>query len=507
MATPAPAPTNAMKPVITSFAVLVSFVLIAWFNGDLLETLGVQALSQTRKIMFYALQCSIWLSGAYFLNTLVNQIFWDRIFSPMLGGAKVPRLLKNVTGILIFGIAITGIVGLVFQKSIAGIWATSGVIGIVLGLALQSMIRDIFVGLAVNIDKPYSIGDFITVHPHTLLKGAGVRGIVQEINWRTTKILTPDKNIIYVPNSVIGASVLTNHSQPGRMTQIEIKITLPFNIDPVRAKRILTAATLAVTGEKGPVLASPPPFIRIAATAQDGIEYRVRFPANGAPGPAKNAVLTSIMQHMHQAGLSLSSQQYDVFLANMPQRSLEGTTVQDRLSLLQRMEIFAPLLADELLFIAESALPGKLQREQVLFAAGTESTEQDYSMYVLVEGLLHVSMDIGNNDVMVRVGQIEPGQFFGEMSLLTGVPRSATISAATDALVYEITQKSMAELLQKRPELMSNLSEVMAARKLRNENANNQQSRKEQEDAKASLADQLFSSMKNMFGKIWSQPR
>lgn len=497
---------NTVRPIITSFLVLFGFVLVAWFDGDLLENFGVQALSQTRKILFYSLQCAIWLSGAYFFNTLVNYIFWDRIFARILSDAKVPRLLKNVTGIIIFFIAVTGIVGMVFNKPITGIWATSGVIGIVVGLALQSMIRDIFVGLAVNIDKPYAIGDFITVHPHTLLKGAGMRGIVQEINWRTTKILTPDKNVVYVPNSVIGASVLTNHSQPDRMTQIEITLNLPFNTDPQRASRVLMAATLAVAKDKGPVLTKPAPQIRIANTSPDGIEFRVRFPANGAPGPAKNALLTSILQHMHQAGMSLLSQQYDVFVANMPQRSLEGTTVQDRLGLLRRMEMFAPLTEEELQFIAESALPGQLKLNDVLFTAGTESADHDYSMYVLVEGLLHVSMDIGHNNEMVRVGQVEPGQFFGEMSLLTGVPRSATITAATDALVYEITQKSMAELLQKRPVLMNRLSEVMAERRLRNENTHQQQSRQEQEAAKASLANQLFSSMKNMFGRIWSQP-
>ncbi len=491
------------QPVLRSLLVLLVLLGIAWFTGDLLFDLSEQAISQSQKVLYYTLQCAIWLSGAYFINTLFNLVFWDRLFSAMLGDAQVPRLLKNVTGIIIFSIAITGIVGVVFQKPVTGIWATSGVVGIVVGLALQSMIRDIFVGLAVNIDKPYAIGDFITLHPTSLLKGAGVRGLVQEITWRTTKLLTPESNILYVPNSVIGASILTNHSAPTNPSEFEVSITLGFNTDTARAKRILQAAALAVAADSGPVLASPAPKVRIASAKPEGIEYRIIFMAARSPGPAKDAVLSSVLEHMHQAGLSPSYPQRDLYVARMPQRALEGTSVQDRVNLLRRMEIFTPLTQEELQFLVETAIRRDIPQEQNLFIEGAEQAAQDYSMYVLVEGLLHVF--IAQEEKRLRVGQIVPGEFFGEMSLLTGVPRSATITTVTDAVVYEITQKAMAELLHRRPELMSRLSDVMAERKLRNEQASDQQSADSQDAARSSLAAQLFGSMKNMFGRVWSQ--
>ena len=139
------------------------------------------------------------------------------------------------------------------------------------------------------------------------------------------------------------------------------------------------------------------------------------------------------------------------------------------------------------------------------FSAGTENAEQVYSMFVLVEGLLYVSMDVAGDGKLVKVGQVTPGQFFGEMSLLTGVPRSATITATTDAVIYEITQASMAELLRSRPEVMEKLSLMMAERRLRNEQTKDHQSGLPDEDATASLASQLFASMKGVFGRIWSQ--
>ena len=92
-------PNPNLRPIITSFLVLASLLGLAYFNGDLLSDLSAQALSQSRKILLYSLQCAIWLSGAYFINTLVNQIFWDRFFAAMFNSNKVPRLLKNVTGV------------------------------------------------------------------------------------------------------------------------------------------------------------------------------------------------------------------------------------------------------------------------------------------------------------------------------------------------------------------------------------------------------------------------
>lgn len=493
-----------LRPVVRSSLILLTFLGTAWFSGDLLTNLSEQAISQSQKVLFYSLQCAIWFSGAYFVNTIINAIFWDRLFARMFNTSQVPRLLKNVTGIFVFAIAVTGIVGVVFQKSITGIWATSGVVGIVLGLALQSMIRDIFVGLAVNIDKPYAIGDFITVHPPALIKGAGVRGVVKEINWRTTKLYTPENSTLYIPNSVIGASVLTNHSVPESASEFDISITLSFNTDTQRARRILLAAALAVTSDKGPVLRKPAPKVRLVSATPEGIEYRIVFMAARGPGPAKDAILASVLHHMHQAGLSPSYPQRDLYLARMPQRAMEGSSVADRVCLLRRMDIFSPLTEDELLFLVETAIRRDIPHNEPVFTSGTECPDQNYSMFVLVEGLLQVAIE--QEDQLKPVGQIVPGEFFGEMSLLTGVPRSATITAVTDTVMYEITQKAMAELLQRRPELMTRLSEMMAERKLRNERAGESVSIAAQDAARASLTDQLFSSMKNMFGRIWSQP-
>lgn len=501
MAEHSPAVGNPYRPIITSFLVLSSFLLMAYFSGDLLEELGLQALSQFQAILYYSLQCAIWLSGAYFINAVFNYIFWDRLVAAALGD-RVPRLLKNVTGIIIYAVGITGIVAFVFEKPITGIWATSGVVGVVLGLALQSMIRDIFVGLAVNIDKPYTIGNWIMVHPSNMTKG--LTGRVEEINWRTTRLLTSAGNTMYIPNSVMGVSIVTNYSAPDSTSEIELNLLLAFSVNPERARRILLAAATAVAG-KGVILADPPPKVRINAATSDGIEYRIIAMMNSSPGKARDALLTSVLDHLHKAGLTLAYPQQDIYHTTMPQRSFDGTSVQDRINLLSRIELFAAMEEPELAFLAEHSRPTVVKQGQAIFTAGAEHPEQDYAMYVLVEGLLYATVTHETDGKAVRVGQVTPGQFFGEISLLTGVPRSATITAATDSVIYEITQATMAELLKNRPEIMENLSQVMAERRLRNESTLQSLSGQAQEEARASMARQLLDTMSGMFGKIWSR--
>ncbi len=457
------------RPIIISFLLLLILLTAAYFSGDLLKTMGLQALTQSQRVFHYSLQCAIWLSGAYFINTLVNYIVWDRIIAPALG-EPVPRLLKNVTGILVYAIAVTGIIGVVFERSITGIWATSGAVGIVLGLALQSTIRDVFIGLAVNIDKPYTIGNWIVIHPSNMSKG--MTGQVQEVNWRTTRLVTSEGNSVIIPNSLIGASIITNYSTPESHSEIELNLRLAFTVDAERARRILLAAATAVATDKI-IMSDPAPKVRINSASAEGIEYRIICVMCASPGKAKDALLTSVLDHLYQAGLSLAYPQQDIYFANMPQRSLDGTSVQDRVNLLRRIEIFAPMDEQELTFLAEKSVPTTIEQGQAVFHAGTENPLHDYSMYVLVEGLLYANVTTEDDGKIVRVGQITPGQFFGEISLLTGVPRSATITAATTAVIYEITQATMAELLKNRPEIMENLSLVMADRRLRNEAALN----------------------------------
>jgi len=414
-----------IRRLFIPFVIFTTFVTLALFSEDLLARFGAEAVSQTRRVASYALQVGIWLASAFFLNRLIVVFFWDALVRRAIGG-PVPRLLKDVVAAVIYLIAISGIVAFVFQQSVTGIWATSGVIGIVLGFALRSLILDVFTGLAINVDRPYRIGDWIMMHGRQ--PDVHIIGKVVELNWRTTRLRTADNNLVVVPNSVIGQTVITNFMQPDPKSRLELTFCLDFAVPAERALRVLTAAVKAVTGGKGMPLEEPAPKVRIKEITELGVEYRVRYwviPADLSPNKSRHIVIGSVLNHLKQAGLTLVYPKRDVFHEQMPQRQLDAASLKDRTALLSRIELFQHLSDDELATLAESVHQRHYEPGDTLIRRGDPGD----SMFVLVEGLVYVFA--GDDGTEVKVAQIVPGQFFGEMSLLTGEARSATVTAAS----------------------------------------------------------------------------
>jgi hypothetical protein len=183
---------DAMKRLAVPLGLFTLFAGMALFRRDLLTEFGAEAVSQTVRVGAYVLQIGIWLTSAFLLNRLIGVFFWDLMVAKALDG-PVPRLLKDVLGILIYLVAFSGIVKFVFEQPVTGIWATSGAVGIVVGFSLRSMILDIASGLAVNIDRPYRIGDWIMLHERQ--PELRIVGCVQQINWRTTRLRTTKNNL------------------------------------------------------------------------------------------------------------------------------------------------------------------------------------------------------------------------------------------------------------------------------------------------------------------------
>ena len=172
-----------------------AFAAGALFAPDLLDRIGAGGL-RLRELLGNGIHIGLWLSGAYLIVRLLNHLLWEGFVARLIE-RPVPRLLRDSLAIVVFLLAVAGIVGLEFGQPVIGIWATSGAIGIVLGIALRSIILDIFTGLAVNFDHSYRIGDWIELVERAL---PPIRGKVVEINWRTTRLETEDKRTMVVPN-------------------------------------------------------------------------------------------------------------------------------------------------------------------------------------------------------------------------------------------------------------------------------------------------------------------
>jgi small-conductance mechanosensitive channel/CRP-like cAMP-binding protein len=475
-------------PPLLLFALLA---VAAANQDDLLHRFSSDALQQAQLVFRYGLQVAIWLSAAYLVNRLILVFAWDGLVHRALGFSP-PRLLSDVTGAVVYLIAITGIVGVVFQQPITGFWATSGVVGLVIGLALRNVILDVFIGLAVNVDRPYHLGDFIMLQ-------TGQVGRVVEINWRTTRVETNEGNTIIVPNSRIGDMVVTNFSKPNTCAEFELLFSLDFSVPSDRVLRVLTAAAMAVTGNGILEDEEHEPKARIKAISHEGVEYKLKYWVDCAkvgPGKARHRVLESVLDGFHQAGLAPSQPKQDLFYAPMPNRQLDTRSLADRMELLSRIELFSTLEQSDLETLALDLNQLYIDSGQKVITQG----EPGDSMFIVIEGLLHVLIDFQGAGQQTRVGHVRAGEFFGEMSMLTGEPRTATVAAATDTLIYQITKADMDTIFLQRPELAEHMSHVVAKRKLANDAAYLRATAVEKEQQQATLARQILHRIRTFFG-------
>lgn len=450
-----------------------------------------QAKDLTQRIIFYAIGISLGLSIAWLVVRLIEVVVW-RLLELRLR-ANIPRLLKDIVAATVFLIAGFMIVGLVFKQSVTGIWATSGIVSLVVGFALKNMIADVFCGIALNVDQPFKIGQWIKVHPRGM---EAIEGAVLEISWRSTRMRTMGHNLVVVPNSEISSMLITNYSEPDTKCRFDIPFSLDFEVPATRAIRVLLAGAKAASG----VLETPSPTVNANKVSGRGVEYMVRFwmkPAELNPEVVRHTVITNILKHLHQAGITLAYEKHDIFYAEMPPRQLDR--LNDRGKLVKRIEIFSTLQEDEV-----NRLAGQMQERR--FAPSTAIVNQGNpgdSMFVLVEGLLEVRSDLENGKKQVKVKVIEPGEFFGEMSLLTGEPRAATVVAIMDAVVYEIGKEDLNLLLASRPELAVNISQIVAQRR-HDLAALEKLSPEEKIVAQQSFAEQILDKMKSVFSSLRS---
>ena len=320
---------------------------------------------------------------------------------------------------------------------------------------------DLFSGLAIQMDRPFKVGDFINCHNRF---GETFIGRVEETSWRTTRLWTTERNLIIVPNSYITSTIVTNYSLPESVARFELDYTLDFSVPSDRAIRIFTAALIDSIGPKGPV-ASPKPKTILTGVNSDGVVYKLRYflePKQVSPSKARNTIHANVIHHLVNAGMSHSYAKQDIFLGKMPKRQKSWNNKEDRMDLLSHIALFQDFSSDLLEAITNSFHLKELNPEDILINQGDDGE----SLFVLVEGLLEVSIQVEGEKRHLTF--LRPGSFLGEMALLTGEKRSADVTSSTESLVGELTKESIMSLATENPEVLKKMTAVVAKRRMKN---------------------------------------
>jgi small-conductance mechanosensitive channel/CRP-like cAMP-binding protein len=363
--------------------------------------------------------------------TAINPLRVDRV------PERFPNIVQDTIIIGLFLVVAT----VVMQEKFL---TTSAVGAVVIGFALQDTLGNMFAGLAIQVEKPFRVGHWITVGPF--------EGIVSEVTWRATKIRTKAGNLVALPNSFISKEAITNYSEPASPTRLEVEVGVSYGVPPNQVK-----AALAEALRNAPLaLTAPAPDILIRDFGASAVIYLVRFWINdferdsAARDEVRSAIYYSLKRHGYEIPFPIQTEIH---------RHPESERVSDRIdrmsAILAPVALFAPLSSeqrDELAARAGERIYG--QSEKIV-----RQGEAGGSMFVVHRGRVRVVEESGR-----ELAVLEAGGYFGEMSMLTGQPRSATVEAVGECQVVELTAASLREVALANPEVVTRISAVVAER-------------------------------------------
>lgn len=354
-----------------------------------------------------------WLFGARLLSAAFDFLMHARV------GALRPRLGSDLLAASIYAATLAIVLGSVFGLPVTGALATSGVLAIVLGLALQSTLADVFAGIAVGVDAPFRLSDRVRI-------GDLAEGVVTGANWRSIRIHTDADDVATIPNSVVAKAMIYNFSYPSRRRAVAVEIVAPASVAPERVLPALLEATLLCPD----ILAEPRPSAIVTRVGVVRTTYSVTFftPDSSLVGACKDALLRHARRQMLFAGLLDADGQ-------------DASPLRMRTRLLRSLEVFESLSADRLAGLAARAKALTLEPGERLFEEGA----RDASLYAVGSGVLEIVRAC--EDGAEVVGRLGAGAYLGEAAVVSGSAHAVAAVALTPVSAVVITRDDLASLM------------------------------------------------------------
>jgi small-conductance mechanosensitive channel/CRP-like cAMP-binding protein len=394
-----------------------------------------------RDAVHAILKIAWWLWAAWFLVGVMRAVI---VFQRSPREAK---LLQDLLAGLIYLSALFAIVSYVFNFPIQGLLATSGVVAIILGLALQSTLGDVFSGIVLSFSRPYRPGDWVSIE-------GGTDGRVIEMNWRATSILTAKRDLAIVPNSAIAKVKIVNASSPSGVHGTSVTIQLDAKTSPARGVEILEHATR----NSRLILATPAPAITVKAINAAYTEFEISFFVEelASTVKAQNQLFDFIYRHLAVAEIDLAFPEDRPAQAAADGELRTGRTGVERL--LELVTIFATFTPEERAAIAAKLTQHSYDEGETLLETGTVSQ----SLFIIGNGVVSVTVDGPEGEIeLLRLG---PGDVFGEMGLLAGTPSPGRVCALMPATVCKLAKSDLAPILKARPQATQKLCRQLAQR-------------------------------------------
>jgi small-conductance mechanosensitive channel/CRP-like cAMP-binding protein len=389
------------------------------------------------------------------------------LFQVVLAGVHLqpaPILRDTILGLsyIIVALTLLGRHGV----DLSGIVATSAVVTAVIGFSLQDTLGNIMGGMALQMEQSIAVGDWVRI--------GEVEGLVREIRWRQTSIETRNWDTVVIPNSVMMKSqvtVLGRRAGKPKLHRMWVWFNVDFRFEPAE---VIDAVERALQAEPIPnVAGDPPPNCVLMDFKESYGHYAVRYwlVDFARDDPTSSEIRVRISVALQRAGMSMSIPAQTLFLKTQSEQRIHRKQKEEtdrRVTALRGMMILQPLTDEELHELAEKLTVAPFRRGEIITRQGNIA----HFLYLIARGEAEVSVML--NGECRDVARLEANDVFGEMGMLTGEVRTATVTAASDTVCFRLDKAAFKEILQKRPEIAEAISHLIAQRKLQHDTAMHQ---------------------------------
>ncbi|HEY3027105.1 MAG TPA: mechanosensitive ion channel family protein [Pyrinomonadaceae bacterium] len=393
----------------------------------------------------------LWAILAYLAVRALNAIIFEFAYR-IRKGYEAPTLVRNIFSIVAFTLLFVVILKQIYAEvNLGALFTTSAIFGVIIGLALQDTLGNFFAGISLHADRPFQVGDVITVGQQQHLTG-----VVESITWRAVKIRTFQNKVVLVSNSTIAKEAIEVAPRDNLNARLVYFSTL-YSDSPAKTIHIVREAVRDAENVSPRVT----PIVRARELGDSAIDWEVKYWLEDYAkyNDSDALVRQRIWYAFRRAGIHFAFPTRTLHVERRPPKTEErpdGHGIVERLS---AVDIFAPLSVEETERLAAASVRHVFAPGEIVIRAGDAGS----SMFVVHNG--RVQVQINENGKPRPVAVLNEGDFFGEMALFTGEPRAANVVALEETEVLEIGHAAMKHLFDTNPDLVESLSWTITERR------------------------------------------
>ncbi|MEG3860561.1 mechanosensitive ion channel family protein [Microcoleus sp. herbarium12] len=388
-----------------------------------------------------------WISAIYASLSLLNVILFEEAEANSWR-ARMPKLLIDLCKFFLVLVGTAIVLAAVWGADLAGLATGLGISSIVIGLALQDTLGSVMSGMALLLERPFNVGDWLRI--------GDIEGEVVDINWRSVRLLTSQRQTIVVPHQFIGKGIIYNYSQPERIYNQRLNIGFSYDSPPNLVKQVLTSTALATQG----VLAEPEPKIKTKSYDETAIVYEVDFFVKnfGEVDQILDRFMTRIWYAAQRNNLTLYRYRYSYAVEAADKADSASSKLAQSLHSIPGFMPYArePKNLDDL---AKGTILQKFGAGEKVIRQG----EPGNALYIIIAGEAKVTVrnELG---MELEVMTVLRGEFFGEMALFSGEPSPVSIAAAEDLQVLVIYSDAVNTMIERQPSLGREIGQIIESR-------------------------------------------